>query len=213
MKTKSMKTLFWKFASRSILLGLMWSFALTIISLWFLTSSTFARNIVLDWENADEVFDVEQQQYIQEEQDPNKDAPSSNAPFPSASKSEKDFPYTYVQWRTRSTTDIGNVLFQTNQEGSLLEKYLNLFDINYSNENWKAIAYVQVVINYVLSLLWIIAVVLIMYSFYSIFLSSKSEEAISNAKKTVVWASIGLILVGVSAYIVNFIFYIYNKGL
>ena len=206
MKTKSMKTLFWNTTWRTVLLGLMWSFALTIISLWFLTSSTFARNIVLDTNNGDEVFGVEQPQdlYI---------TPAPNTPAPSAAKSEKDFPYTSVQWRTRSTTDIGNILFQTNQEGSLLEKYLNLFNINYSNENWKAIAYVQVVINYVLSLLWIIAVVLIMYSFYSIFLSSKSEEAISNAKKTVMWASIGLILVGVSAYIVNFIFYIYNKGL
>lgn len=211
MKTKNMKTHFWNTTWRTVLLGLMWSFALTIISLWFLTSSTFARNIVLDTNNGDEVFGVEQPQDLYITPDP--DTPAPNTPAPSAAKSEKDFPYTSVQWRTRSTTDIGNILFQTNQEGSLLEKYLNLFDINYSNENWKAIAYVQVVINYVLSLLWIIAVVLIMYSFYSIFLSSKSEEAISNAKKTVMWASIGLILVGVSAYIVNFIFYIYNKGI
>lgn len=211
MKTKNMKTHFWNTTWRTVLLGLMWSFALTIISLWFLTSSTFARNIVLDTNNGDEVFGVEQPQDLYITPDP--DTPAPNTPAPSAAKSEKDFPYTSVQWRTRSTTDIGNILFQTNQEGSLLENYLDLFNINYSNENWKAIAYVQVVINYVLSLLWIIAVVLIMYSFYSIFLSSKSEEAISNAKKTVMWASIGLILVGVSAYIVNFIFYIYNKGI
>ena len=199
MKTKNMKKLFWNTTSHSILLGLIWGFVMTIISFWFLASSVFARdsNIV----SADDspwwvVL---------------KDSWPVGKLLASVTKSEKDFPYRYKEWK--STTDMGNILSQTNQGWSLLENYLDLFNINYSSENWKAIAYVQVVINYVLSLLWIIAVVLIMYSFYSIFLSSKSEEAISNAKKTVMWASIGLILVGVSAYIVNFIFYIYNKGL
>ncbi len=129
----------------------------------------------------------------------------------STTKSDKDFPYTYDKWTP--TSDIGKVVNQTNQNGSLLEDYLDLFWINYSGENWKAITYVQIVINYVLALLWIISVVLILYSFYSIFFSSKSEEAVQNARKTVVWATIGLILVGLSAYIVNFIFYIYNRGI
>ena len=199
MKTKSMKKLFWNTTWRTVLLGLMWSFALTIISLWFLTSSTFARDSYIVSADDSPWWVVL------------KDSWPVGKLLVSVTKSEKDFPYRYKEWK--STTDMGNILSQTNQGWSLLENYLDLFNINYSNENWKAIAYVQVVINYVLSLLWIIAVVLIMYSFYSIFLSSKSEEAISNAKKTVMWASIGLILVGVSAYIVNFIFYIYNKGL
>lgn len=132
---------------------------------------------------------------------------------PGLSSQTKDFPF--QTWRgTEATTDMGKIMSETNQKGSLLDSFLTMFGINYADQ-WqgKAIVYVQVVINYVLSLLGIISVVLIIYSFYAILFTTKSDEAIQKAKKTVVWATIGLFLVALSAYIVNFIFYIYNKGL
>ncbi len=64
---------------------------------------------------------------------------------------------------------------------------LDLFGINYADPSGegKAIVYVQVIINYVLSLLGLVALVLIVYSFYMIFFG-KSDDAIANARKTII---------------------------
>ena len=123
---------------------------------------------------------------------------------------DASFPYTdgnYTQW---ATTDIGQVLKQANQGWSILENFLDLFGINYA---WpeKAISYVQVLINYILALLWFIAILLIIYSFYMIFFG-KSDDAIAKARKTVIWASIAIVVIAASAYIVNLLFYLYSRG-
>lgn len=122
-----------------------------------------------------------------------------------------DFYYTDNNYTASATTDLGSVLKQTNQWGSLLENLLDVFGINYAWPD-KALSYIQIIINYVLSLLGMLALILIIYSFFMIFFG-KSDDAIAKARKTIIWAAIGLFVVGLSAYIVNFTFYIYNKGL
>lgn len=124
------------------------------------------------------------------------------------------FPYTDNNYTAGATTNAGQVLQQTNQWGSILENMLDLFGINYADPSGegKAIVYVQVIINYVLSLLGLVALVLIVYSFYMIFFG-KSDDAIANARKTIIWAAIALFVIGLSAYIVNFTFYVYNRGI
>ncbi|MEI7478004.1 MAG: hypothetical protein WCJ81_06000 [bacterium] len=94
------------------------------------------------------------------------------------------FPYTDNNYTTTPTADAGQLLKQTSQNGSLLENLLTLFGINYSGPD-KALSYVQVIINYVLSILGLIALVMIIYSFYMIF-TGKAEDGISSAKKTVI---------------------------
>lgn len=123
------------------------------------------------------------------------------------------FPYTDNNYTAGATTDAWQVLQQTNQGGSILENMLDLFGINYADPSGsgKAIVYVQVIINYVLALLGLIALVLIIYSFYMIFFG-KSDDGIANARKTIIWAAIALFVIGLSAYIVNFTFYVYNSG-
>lgn len=120
-----------------------------------------------------------------------------------------DFPYTDHPYTSNPTTDAGTVLKNSNQWGSLLESLLDIFGINYAWDQ-KAISYVQVLVNYVLAILWLITLWLILYSFYMVFFG-KSEEAIGNARKTIVWSAIALFIIALSAYIVNFLFYIYAK--
>ncbi len=130
------------------------------------------------------------------------------------SYASEPFPYTDNNYTAGVTSDGGQFLQQTNQWGSILENLLDLFGINYADPtgNGKAIVYIQVIINYVLALLGLIALVLIIFSFYQIFFG-KSDDNIANARKTIVWAAIALFVIALSAYIVNFTFYIYNRGI
>ena len=124
------------------------------------------------------------------------------------------FPYTDNDYTSAATTDVGHVLKNANQWGSVLENFLTLFDINYADPNHrgKAIVFIQVVINYILALLGSVAIVVIVYSFFMMFFS-KADEWFAKARKTVIWAAIALLVIWASAYIVNYLFYIYNRGI
>lgn len=122
------------------------------------------------------------------------------------------FPYEQDGREHPVTSDPGSLLAQTTIKSPLFERYLEIFGLNYSdNGTWKAIFFVQKLINYVLGILGFITLVIILYSFYMILFAANSETAIANARKTVVWAAIALALIWVSMYIVNFLFYVYNK--
>lgn len=121
---------------------------------------------------------------------------------------DMNFPY-WNQYTQNPTTEIWEVLKSTNQWWSLLENMLDLFGINYSGPD-KALSYIQIVINYVLALLAFIALVVIIYSFYMIFFG-KSDDGIAKARKTVIWAAVAILVIGLSAYIVNFLFYLYAR--
>jgi hypothetical protein len=124
---------------------------------------------------------------------------------------DTDFPYQWWNFTSKPTTNINEVLQETNQRWSFLENMLDLFGINYAWSD-KALSFIQIVINYVLALVWFIALVLIIYSFYMIFFG-KSDDAIAKARKTVIWATIAILIMWLSAYIVNLLFYIYSQGL
>ena len=123
---------------------------------------------------------------------------------------DTSFPYTDNNYTSNPTTNVGGVLKQTNQGWSIIENMLDLFGINYAG-NGKAISYVQIIINYVLALVAFIALLLIIYSFYMIFFG-KSDDWIAKARKTIIWSSIAILVIGLSAYIVNFLFYLYARG-
>lgn len=221
MKNKITKYSRWNSSRFFPILSIVWFFFISIVSIFIFAKPTFAKPI------NDQPQQYDQNWYLVEDYDSEANRWGDGwtvgnrwgdgwTSLPSSDPS-KEFPYITDSRNTTvtrtTTTDMGKLLQQTNQGGSLLEKYLTLFGINYSDGNGKAITYIQVLINYALSLIWIVSVVLIMYSFYAIFFATKSEDAISKAKKTAIWASVALIIVGLSAYIVNFIFYLYNRWL
>jgi hypothetical protein len=124
-----------------------------------------------------------------------------------------DFPYGN-DYTNGATTDIGSTLKQANQGGSILENLLDIFGINYADPNGKgkAIVFIQVVINYVLAIVGFIAVLVLIYAFAKIF-TGKEDDEIKKARQTVLWVTIALVVMGISAYIVNFAFFVYNKGI
>lgn len=110
----------------------------------------------------------------------------------------------------RATADAGEILKQTNQWGSLLEKLLSTFGLNYAGDG-KALNYIQIVINYVLSFTAFIALIVIIYGFYMMFFWEE-DKAFGKAKKTVTGAAIALFVIAISRSFVNFAFYVFNKG-
>ena len=123
----------------------------------------------------------------------------------------RDAPYQEMQNAWAPTTDIGQVVSQTNQQWSLLEDLLDVFDINYAGDG-KALSYVQVVINYVISFAAFIALIVIIYGFYMMFFREQ-DKWFGTAKKTVTGAAIALFVIAISWIFVNFAFYIFNRWL
>lgn len=109
----------------------------------------------------------------------------------------------------KATADAGDILKQTNQKGSILERLLDVFDINYAGDG-KALSYVQVVINYVISFAAFIALIVIIYGFYMMFFREQ-DKGFGAAKKTVIGAAIALFVIAISWIFVNFAFYIFNQ--
>lgn len=128
---------------------------------------------------------------------------------PSASAINWNAPYEELNNAGAATADAGSILSQTNQRNSLLERLLDVFDINYAGDG-KALSYVQVVINYVLSFSAFIALLVILYGFYMMFFRDQ-DKGFGTAKKTVIGAGIALFVIAISWMFVNFAFYIFNR--
>ena len=107
------------------------------------------------------------------------------------------------------TTDIWSVLADTNQQWSTLEKLLDIFDINYAGQD-KALSYIQIIANYVLSFAAFIALIVIIYGFYMMFFRDQ-DKWVGEAKKTVIGAAIALGVIGISWLFVNFAFYLFYQ--
>ena len=102
------------------------------------------------------------------------------------------------------------MLKQTNQQGSLLERLLDTFGLNYAGDG-KALSYIQIVINYVLSFTAFIALIVIIYGFYMMFFRDQ-DKGFGTAKKTVTGAAVALFVIAISWVFANFAFYVFEKG-
>jgi|GEM_PF-2996867 len=123
----------------------------------------------------------------------------------------RDAPYNEMKNAGTPTADIGQIAKQTNQQNSILERMLNVFDINYAGDG-KALSYVQVVINYVLSFLAFIALIVIIYGFYMMFFREQ-DKGFGEAKKTVIGAAIAIGVIAISWMFVNLAFFIFARGI
>lgn len=64
--------------------------------------------------------------------------------------------------------------------------------------------YIQTIVNVLLSLVAVVAVIMIIYGGIRYVLSAGEEEAAKTAKRVILYAVIGLIVIGLSAALVNF---------
>lgn len=90
-----------------------------------------------------------------------------------------------------------------------IQKFIKLFLPNRPTGEW-VFAYIQYIINIALSLVAFIALIVLIYGFYGI-LFRDSQEWITNAKKTVRWTMIAIVVMGASWLIVQVLFYIITK--
>lgn len=61
------------------------------------------------------------------------------------------------------------------------------------------------VVNFVLSFLGLIAVIMVIYAGFLMIFSAGNDESISKAKSIIIWVAIGIIVILLSYVIVNFV--------
>jgi len=84
------------------------------------------------------------------------------------------------------------------------------------NDQWDAqkttLSYISKWVNYFLALLWLISIILIIKDWFVIITAwwdeNKQKEAFKNVKNYI----LAIILIGITALIVNFIFWVINKS-
>lgn len=76
-------------------------------------------------------------------------------------------------------------------------------------ENQRATFYIKQVINRFLAIIWLIALIVLVYWFYKIFFASDGEESFGEALKIVKWAAIALFVIWLSWFIVSMLFDIF----
>lgn len=134
---------------------------------------------------------------------------------------DEPFPYD-VQSPTQlkgydETTDLAQVIKADSVAPSngilqTLSRFFRVSGTSYNPDNTgsPALNYIKWILNMVLGLVSFISLVLIIFAFYLIFFS-KDEEGIKKAKKILTGVTIALAIMGVSWFIVSYLFDIFFK--
>ena len=101
-----------------------------------------------------------------------------------------------------------------NADGTLLDGLLRMFGFDTPEYEGipKAIIYVRMIINLLLSLISFVALVIIIYSFYQMFFQ-EDAKGMEQVKKNLKGVAIALVILGFSWIIVSFIFSFYQDRL
>lgn len=98
-----------------------------------------------------------------------------------------------------------------NNTDSSLNRLLDLFNLSQQDryDSWtsKAIYYTKMIINMLLSFVSLIALVMVIFAFYLMFFSTH-ESGITKAKQMLKWVAIAIAIMGLSWFIVSFIFWV-----
>lgn len=123
------------------------------------------------------------------------------------------FYYNYNSgWQWQLNTDIGSMVKTDTVQDSenSFQKLLSLFRL--SSQDWydsgtsKAIYYIKMIVNMLLSLTAFISLIMIIYAFYMIFFT-KEDSGVTKAKQVLKWVAIALIVMWLSRFIVSFLFW------
>lgn len=122
-----------------------------------------------------------------------------------------DWPYEVITLDWEDTTDIGQIL-QDDSDDPLgaSEQIQESYNVNFDDEQrWTA--YIASIINWFLAITWLVALVVLIVWFYRMFLAKDNEEALKEARKTVVSAVIALLVIGTAWFIVSQFFDIFFR--
>ena len=117
-------------------------------------------------------------------------------------------PFPYENGATTSDKDASSILKSTvawsNSIWSQITKAF--FGDGLVNKSWSAMEYIRSIINIAISLVWFIALCMMIYGFLMIFFS-KEEEWLKTAKSIVKWSVTAIILIWLSWTIVSLLFW------
>lgn len=108
-----------------------------------------------------------------------------------------------------SAIDMGKLVKEDaiDPKTSASERIQNVLGVDYADaENQRATYYIQRLINRFLAIIGLIALGVMVYGFYKMFVAKDNAAAFQDALKIVKWAAIALIAIGVSWYVVSILF-------
>ena len=111
--------------------------------------------------------------------------------------------------KTDLSTEAQKTTLDTEQKW-LAQRILEVYGLKWDDQ-W-ATNYVKFAVNLTLSLLFFVCVVLLIYGFYMILVSWKTEEAYKKAIKIVYAAGFGIVIVWLSFFIAQIMFGLYFKA-
>lgn len=123
--------------------------------------------------------------------------------------SERQHPY-ITNTLNYSDTNLWNELRQawTIYTNPYLAFLYSSFNIRQTTATW----YIIVLINYFLSIVWTVAVLVLIYWFYLMFATDNQSEAFGKAKKYVAISALALFIMWFSWIIVSYLFYIFQSS-
>jgi len=129
----------------------------------------------------------------------------------------QNFYYDYKPSAADDTLEIGKMIKEDaiQDQTTIIYKLRKIFGLTgwiYNKSDDKALDYIKMIINMALSLVWLISLILLIYAFYLMFFSEQ-EEWLTRAKKIMIWVAIALTVMGISYFIVEFIFYLYKVSI
>lgn len=99
---------------------------------------------------------------------------------------------------------------ELNSNQSVFGRIRDFFGMNtYVSQNAPALAYIKMIVNWLLSLVSLVSLIMIIAAFYMIFFS-KQEESLGKAKKMLAGVAVALVVMWLSRYIVSFFYDVYQ---
>lgn len=124
---------------------------------------------------------------------------------------DTEWPYTDPPESGEDTTEIGKILeADSNDRGSTTQRIQSEYNVDFEGDQ-RGTAFVASVINWFLAISGLVALVILVIGFYKIFIAKDSEEALKDARKTVVSAVIALLVIGAAWFIVSQFFDVFFR--
>ncbi len=114
-------------------------------------------------------------------------------------------------------TDFWGIINENIVEGSesdlnqIIWIYHSDTEILDSNKKNKAVIYTRIIVNYFLTLVWFVALIILIYWFYMMF-GNSHEEGVKKAKKYITWSVIAIFLIWVSRFIITWFMSIFLQA-
>lgn len=131
-----------------------------------------------------------------------------------AQTSNNEFYYEQGIIGTEINTEYGKLIKEDaiNPEDSLLNKLLTVFNLDQPDYHWpqKAFYYIKKILNYALGFVSLIALGLLLYSFYGM-LTGDGDKQFGKVKDTLKGIVIAILVMGISWMIVSMLFWFYEN--